>query len=180
MGRKKKQKQVTVTESTPINYEGIVTIKKLKKGKVTSTKTIHNQGHPNLFKFILTCLAGDFNKGQLPGYCVPVRTETTGDRYVGNCVNISSKTLKQTNTDYYLEYKFYLPFSKDYITGFDKLYVYPDEITQHPSYDPSEQVISDFTDYLDMSITLDRASMETSSEDILIVWQLQLINPSSK
>lgn len=180
MARKKKEKVVAITESTPIKYEGTVIIKKLNKGKVTSVKKIHNKGYDRLFKFLLTCLTGDMDKQELPGYCVPVYKEAGDIQYVGTCVPIANRQLKQaSDRSYLVEYKFYLPYSTDYIRGFDGLYIYPTNAQYHPATDPKSSKVSDYSDYLQMSIDLVKETVASPKEDILIIWQLQLTNPNT-
>lgn len=43
-----------------ITYEGLVTVKLYNGKKLLSTKTYHNSGSPNLFKFLCQCIAGNY------------------------------------------------------------------------------------------------------------------------
>lgn len=171
----RKKKQVKVTNNTPLKYEGTVTIKKIKNGKVTSVVKKHNQGYLRLFKFLLNCLCGDYNGDEVPSWAVPVVNDNGSLRYVGTCENISSKALVTKSTEnYYVEYKFYFPWSSEYITGFDYIYIYPG--ARHPDHDPSSASIATYDDALDMGIAVNKAEIATADEDILIIWQLKLLN----
>lgn len=177
MARKKKQKQVIVNESTPIKYEGTVTIKKIKNGKVTSTTKTHNSGYTSLFKFLLNCLCGNFDKNEAPGWAVPVIDNSGTKKYVGTCENISAAdVVNKVNDEFFVEYKFYFPWTSEYSEGFDHIYVYPNNDTKHPTGNLSNIDIDDYNNYLDMSIDVTRETTTTLNEDILIIWQLQLIN----
>lgn len=179
MGRKKKQKQITIKEETPIKYEGTVIIKKIKNGKVMSTHKTHNQGHDSLFKFLMNCLVGDFDSEEIPSWAVPVRvgTATSSATYVGSCENIVSKKLiSKSDATYYVEYKFYFPYKADYNRGFNHVYVYPDKEGKHPSNTIAGAVPSDYSNYIDMSIGVSQEDTISTGEDLLIVWQLQIVN----
>lgn len=55
-----------LTTNEGLGYTGSVTLS-VKKGKTTlSSRTIHNAGCLNLFKFVASCLKGDFLSSMLP------------------------------------------------------------------------------------------------------------------
>lgn len=177
MGRKKKQ--IIVKEETPIKYEGTVTIKKIKNGKVTAVHKIHNKGHDSLFKFLMNCLAGNFDSGEIPSWAVPVNIDAfTGvTSYIGTCENIASKKLvNKSDATYYVEYKFYFPYKTDYRRGFNYVYVYPDKTEKHPSNTIDGATPEQYSNYLDMSIQVSEEDTISAGEDLLIVWQLQIVN----
>lgn len=47
-----------------IAYEGLVTVKLYNGKKLISTKTYHNAGGQNLFKFLSQCLAGNYKTAE--------------------------------------------------------------------------------------------------------------------
>lgn len=49
-----------------ISYQGTVSVKIQRGNKVISSKTYHNSGMPNLFKFLANCLAGNINVNGKP------------------------------------------------------------------------------------------------------------------
>ena len=110
MGRKKKQKQI-VANSTPttIEYKGDVSISILRKGKIIKAFKNHNDGKPNLFRFILDCLAGNYYEVNRPFWIVPYYTESNQDYYsIPKFIPINNNTIVSYDTNeqlYILTYK---------------------------------------------------------------------------
>jgi len=66
MAKKKTKKPVTnsiVSKGVqPIGYQGKLKVSVQRGNKTISTKEYHNNGMPNLFKFLANALAGSFNE----------------------------------------------------------------------------------------------------------------------
>ena len=60
MGRKKKQQQPAKQQTSSIGYTGNITISVQAGNKIISKKTYHNNGSKALFKFLVTCIRGDY------------------------------------------------------------------------------------------------------------------------
>ena len=60
MGRKKKQQQPAKQQTSSIGYTGNITVSVQAGNKIISKKTYHNNGSKALFKFLVTCIRGDY------------------------------------------------------------------------------------------------------------------------
>lgn len=174
MAGKKKVDTIKLTKEKPIVYSGQVIIKGIKKGKVTSTKTYHNEGTTELFKFLLNCLAGNWLPEARPSLI------TTGQLFNGQIIYVSN-TLRSVSEvyvtgeddDIYVEYKFLLPGQPQYATsGFDRILLYseanrPLQVVDGQIVDPKYSMI----------ISLE-GKHQSTDEEILIIWQLKIKNPS--
>lgn len=71
MGRKKKvtkieEPKIEKKSINTISYKGTVKVSVQKNNKTISSKTFHNTGNINLFKFLCKCLAGTYNDTERP------------------------------------------------------------------------------------------------------------------
>lgn len=60
MGRKKKKQQPVKQQTSSIGYTGNITVSVQAGNKIISKKTYHNNGSKALFKFLATCIRGDY------------------------------------------------------------------------------------------------------------------------
>ena len=174
----RKKKTVTVKDSQPIIYSGNVTVKKIKNGKIVSTQTMHNAGYNPLFQFLLNCLAGNYVDKSRPKWIYTCKKDGTGIKYVGNLPNylnhepavLSVKT--GSNENFYIEYKFLLSYSPDFQDGFSCLALYS-ENNKPAAFLAGEIISGDYS----MLVTMNN-DITSNGEDILIIWQLQIENPT--
>lgn len=178
---KKKDKVVeltnTVSEQT-VQYKGTVTVKKIKKGKVVSTEKFHNKGYKELFVFLLNCLAGHNIPSARPSWCYALNKSLAGDYTfssgVGSSFGNSTQTVSSTADSPYIEYKFYLPYQLEYINGIQALALYSDENNTNLSHSKGEPI----GDKLSMLVDFDRTMDIDQDTDVLIIWRLQVTNPT--
>lgn len=172
--KKTKKKTIKIKESSPLKYHGEVTVQKIYSGKVVSSVKEKNAGFAPLFKFILLCLAGQYDEKLLPLFVIPVNIDTDTNKitYADTDINlIASREVISKENDNYLEYKFYLPFKESYKTiGFNALALYslkhePQKISIGSDAEPYYSMIVNFKD-----------QQKSEKEDILIIWQLFIDN----
>lgn len=180
MAKKKKVKSVNIEESSSLNYSGNITIKKVKNGKVTGEYKQHNAGTKYFFEFLLSCLGGNYAESLRPLWittCKKGLGESSNEiyyNYVSNVARPILSTKKSTLTDdnCYIEYKFYLPYKKEYrSSGFDTVLLYntenkPDNIVV------GEAASSNYS----MIVSFDETITASEDEDLLVVWQLKIKN----
>jgi hypothetical protein len=178
MARKKKTKKVEVVEKNSIAYEGVVTIKTIKNGKVTSEKKYHNRGTKQLFNFLLDCLAGSYITENQPRFLATALKDSTNNtyKYISNniqeVIQIKSYT-QDDNNDNYVEYKFLLPYKNEYkATGYNALIVF------NKKNKPTSVKTNDSVDTNSCSMILDFSEKQTADidENTFIVWQLMIDN----
>ena len=179
MARKKKTETLKVTEVNPIIYSGQVTIKKIKKGKVISTQKIHNEGTNHLFKFLLNCLAGNWIPSARPSWICTGQYTNSGQVVIKYVADTCSKITQQpevfeTSSDVYIQYKFLLQSKPQYTTtGFNCLLLYSDDnkpvvVQDGVEVDPSYSMVVNFD-----------TQHQSADEQILIIWQLKILNPNT-
>lgn len=115
MGRKKKNKEikeVKVSRPTTIKYKGNVNIKLIKRGKIIKEINNHNDGTPQLFKFILDCLAGNYYPVNRPTWIIPYYLGKAEEENPPILYAISifipindAQVIKQDDDSYVLSYK---------------------------------------------------------------------------
>lgn len=175
MGRKKKVKEINVNDSNSIKYFGDVTIQRVRKGKVVSTVKQHNAGGSELFRFLLNCLAGQFVAVDKPSVVTPAFEENNIIKYRSNlCYDISNISFDTTTPDnYFVEYKFYLPYSTQFTEGdgFNRLVIYSDR-NNPGDHTNGEQIYSAWSMY----VVLDQYIKPDLDEDLIITWHLKVEN----
>lgn len=178
MSRKKKNVSVKVKEQTPVKYTGSVNIKTIKKGKVTSSNTFHNEGTTELFNFLLNCLAGTYLKDAQPRFAVLAKQGTSSLTYVSNnIVEVTEITTKiQSESDAsknYVEYKFFFPYNVSYKNGFDTLLVYDKSKKPVSSAIIDQQPVDE---RYSMKVSMGESPAVDTDENILLTWQLNINN----
>ena len=72
MGRKKKadkpQNKIEQSSLSGISYEGSVTVRQIKGGRVVKTSKARNSGTTELFNFLTECLTESFNPNKAPRF----------------------------------------------------------------------------------------------------------------
>ena len=175
--KKKTAKVLEVKEQQPIIYSGKVTINGIKNGKITSSKTYHNEGTKELFNFLLDCLAGKWLPDLQPRFVCTARDDNHQLKYVSNNIIAAEEIAAHTEgEDPYVEYKFLLPNKPQYNkvggTGFDKILLY--NANKKPAVVANNAEID--TNY-SMIISLDKPHKTEIDEEILVIWQLKIENP---
>lgn len=179
---KNKTKVVEATETLPTNvlqYNGTVTIKKIKKGKVISTQKQHNKGYKALFTFLLNCLAGRWVNNARPSWCYAINKQTDGTTYkfcsgVGSSFGNSEQTVDVDSSDSpYIEYKFYFPYQAQYNAGFDGLALFSEENNTPSAFNDN---VSVDMDKVSMIVDFSEKTTADKDTDLLIVWRLEISN----
>lgn len=178
MGRKKKEKNITIKENSSLSYSGKVTIKKVKNGKIISEETYHNAGNTPLFSFLLNCLAGNYSSDLKPQIITPiVHKQNNNYGYAENKESIpitSIKVLTKENSNIsYIEYVFHLAYKEYLKSGIDGLALY------NLAYVPNKNTIlkdSDIDPNYSMIVSFNDRKFSTKEEDLLIIWDLSLDN----
>lgn len=170
MGRKKKE--IKITDSSNIKYQGTVTVQTIKKGKVTSTSVMHNEGRPELFKFLLLCLAASYQDSLRPFYVIAANN----DKLLGTLpMQISSvKAFVENTQTPYIEYKFFMPFMNDYLDGFNQLALYSKSKMSSTGHE-KDTPITDAS--MVVTAKASKPFKPALDEDLLITWQLKILNP---
>lgn len=178
MAKKKKTTTIKTAATAPVKYTGTVCVKTIKKGRVTSSNTYHNEGTPELFNFLLRCLAGLYLKDAQPRYAVLAKETETSTTYVSNniieateiTVDIQSTTDASKN---YAEYRFFFPYNAAYKGGFNTLLLYNKTKKPVTSAIISGQPVD--TDY-SMKVSMEESPEVSDDENLLIIWQLNINN----
>lgn len=178
MARKKKKVAVEVKETAPIKYTGSVTVKTIKKGKVTSSNTFHNEGTTELFNFLLNCLAGTYLKDAQPRFAVLAKQGTDSLTYVSNNIvevtEISTKIQSDSDASKnYVEYKFFFPYNVSYKNGFDTLLVYDKSKKPVASTIIDQQPVDE---RYSMKVSMGETPTIDTDENVLLIWQLNINN----
>lgn len=187
MGRKKKQKIIKVEEKQPIVYSGRVVLKTIKNNKIVSTSVHHNKGKEPLFDFLLTCLAGKFDKTLRPVYVTPIIKGNKEDVYMYatnqeipfiNNIDFYTQSESSATTDRYIEYNFYLPSKYDYqTTGIDGLALYCEKYKPDAQKDivKGKEIAEDYS----MIVLFDETKKLEENEGLIVLWQLSVSNISN-
>lgn len=178
MGRKKKEKNIIIKESSPIAYSGKVIIKKVKNGKIVSEETYHNAGNTPLFSFLLNCLAGNYSSDLKPQIITPiVRKSNNTYGYAENRESIPITNIKLLNTENsnipYIEYIFHIAYKEYLKSGIDGLALY------NLAYIPNKNDIlkdQDIDQNYSMIVSFNERQSSAKEEDLLIIWDLSLDN----
>lgn len=179
---KNKTKVVEATETLPTNalqYNGTVTIKKIKRGRVISTQKQHNKGYKTLFTFLLNCLAGRCISSARPSWCYATNKQTDGATYkfcsgVGSSFGNSEQTVDTDSSgNPYIEYKFYFPYQTQYNTGFDSLALFSEENNMPGGFNDGSAVD---TDKVSMIVDFSEKTVADKDTDLLVIWRLEISN----
>ncbi len=96
------------SSSTSITYQGNVTVKYVKNGKVIKKRKQHNAGTAELFDVILTALSGSLHTNRIPYYLLAFTTEGKSALYKAAAKSSVIKVDNQTNS---ITYTFTLPYA---------------------------------------------------------------------
>lgn len=164
---KKKVKVIETKTDSLVSYTGTVTIKKIKNGKTTASRVLHNEGGNELFNYLCLCLAGTYNTNLKPAWVIPVSKENNTIKYIVNTpYPIKYATAnRDSNQVPYIEYQFYIPYSDAIKNGFDYLYVY--------NSDKKPTTTTSVDDNYSMKLTIKSSDFTLDNEDLLITWQLK-------
>jgi hypothetical protein len=166
---KKKVKVIETKTDSLVSYTGTVTIKKIKNGKVTASRVLHNEGGDELFNYLCNCLTGTYNNNLKPAWAVPAITNSNSIKYATNAIYPIKYAVadRDSNKIPYTEYQFYIPYSDAIKDGFAYLFVYNSD--KKPTPNTSENVSEDYS----MKLTVKSSDFTLDNEDLLITWQLK-------
>ena len=175
--KKKTSENKSVINDT-FQYTGTVTLKTIKGGKVTSSKTYHNNGGNELFNFLYNCLAGKYIDSSRPAYIVAYYKDAGENKYTanGSLNTISATIIEASSTEpACIEYRFILPYLSAYTsTGIDGFAVY--NSSKNPiSASAGDNVSTDYS----MILELNENKKINKDETTLVVWRLQIENKNN-
>ena len=180
---KKKIKEAQVNSPTTIYYKGSVNIALRRNGRTIKTYDTHNNGKPQLFNFILNCLAGNYYKHLRPYYVIPfyiVQVENEiQERYTTDVLSpIFNASLIDNET---LSYKILLPnslFTQQKQLGGLMFYASvnaPTSVQVDGIVTDEEKNNSSMIMYL-FDSTAEEKNLTIENEDIIVTWQLQIVS----
>ena len=97
-------KTKTTNKNLSIPYQGVVTAKVIRNGKVVKTFKKHNKGTDFLFKQLCRCLAGQDVRDAMPRYIDAGTIDNTENKFKSELIQpsfITGKYVKKFNSQYY-------------------------------------------------------------------------------
>lgn len=177
MAEEKKTVEIKPKSGMQLQYQGDVTVKVLKKGKVQKTITNHNDGTDNLFKFLLDCLAGNFIESSRPKWVIPFYIDGTTEKYsLPIAIPIQSVEVFQDSSTQLHAISYRCLFSSTQLynsTQIDGLLFYSTSGKNSVSFNRGEKI--DTQNY-SMKMYFGTEDNEFQDADILVEWQLRIIS----
>ena len=164
-------KEVNVSSSTPMVYNGTVKVQIKRGNKIVKSKIIKNKGYIQMFKFLAKCLYGILDSSLAPEYIV----------LLGNDNTVLSNVVKSTNhlldaNGVIASYQFLIPFNAIISQGTCTKIVLTNSACsyQFSSSSIGETILeANSCAIIDLEETIPLSSLN-NNDAILIVWSMEI------
>ena len=164
-------KEVNVSSSTPIAYNGTVKVQIKRGNKIVKSKIIKNKGYTQMFKFLAKCLYGLLDSSLAPEYIVLLGNDNA---ILSNVVKSSNHLLDDNGL--ITSYQFIIPFNAIISQGTCTKIVLTNNACSHQfsgsSIDEST-LENNSCAIVELRETIPLSSLN-NNDAILIVWSMEI------